>query len=236
MPRFDLRGDDGKLDPLAPFKVLTVMCHPDNRIQRERMLGNVQKETGVGKPRRHALVSKEFIAEVRSADRRAAVAGGLLLTMIQLHRNGERASLNQAILLTAAYLPTWQQPQGPYWSKTSHLDHHPHSKAKMLQAYNRYRSVAHLWAAMLHGQQHNRQDIWPGSPETLPIFIAYAEAILDLACCVPSPARGRRFAMSSSDAWRFTIPELRPVALDISPLDDEQLAILNDQKHGKQLM
>ena len=26
-----------------------------------------------------------------------------------------------------------------------------------------YRSVAHLWAAALHGQQHDREDIWPGS-------------------------------------------------------------------------
>ena len=32
------RQEDGTLDPLAPFKVLTVMCHPNNRIQREKML------------------------------------------------------------------------------------------------------------------------------------------------------------------------------------------------------
>ena len=82
MPRFDLRQDDGTLDPLAPFKVLTVMCHPQNRIQREKMLGNIQKETGEGKPRRHPLTSEEFISEVRRIDRRAAIAGGLLLTMI----------------------------------------------------------------------------------------------------------------------------------------------------------
>ena len=55
MPRFDLRQDDGTLDPLAPSKVLTVMCHPNNRIQREKMLGNIQKVTGEGKPRRHPL-------------------------------------------------------------------------------------------------------------------------------------------------------------------------------------
>jgi hypothetical protein len=236
MPRFDLRQDDGTLDPLAPFKVLAVMCHPTNRIQREKMLGSIQKETGQGRPRRRPLTSQEFMAEVRRVDRRAAIAGSLLLTMIQLHCNGERASLNQAILLAAAFLPTWQQPQGPYWSKTCHLDHHPHSKAKMLEAYNRYRSVAHLWAAVLHGQQHNRQDIWPGSPNTLPTFVAYTEAILDLACRLPSLTRGRRFAMSRSEAWRFTIPRVQPVILDVSPLDDEQLAILNDQENLIALM
>ena len=100
----------------------------------------------------------------------------------------------------------------------------------MLEAYNKYRSAAHLWAAMLHGQQHNRQDIWPGSPESLPTFIGYAEGILDLACRIPSLARGRRFAMRRSEAWRFTIPGIKPDALDISPLDDAQLAILNDQE------
>ena len=79
---FDLRQNDGTLDPLAPFKVLTVMCHPNNRIQREKMLGNIQKETGEGNPRRHPLTSEDFIDEVRRVDRRAAIGGGLLLTMI----------------------------------------------------------------------------------------------------------------------------------------------------------
>jgi hypothetical protein len=48
MPRFDLRQNNGTLDPLASFKALAVMCHPHNRVQREKMLGNIQLETGVG--------------------------------------------------------------------------------------------------------------------------------------------------------------------------------------------
>ena len=54
MPRFDLRQDDGTLHPLAPFKVLAVMCHPIDRIRREKMLGTIEKETGVARPRRRA--------------------------------------------------------------------------------------------------------------------------------------------------------------------------------------
>jgi hypothetical protein len=50
MPLFDLRQDDGTLDPLAPFNVLAVMSHPNDRIRREKMLGIVQQETGKGKP------------------------------------------------------------------------------------------------------------------------------------------------------------------------------------------
>jgi len=110
MPRFDLRQDDGTLDALAPFKVLTAMCHPNDRLQREKMLGTIQKETGEGKPRRHPQTPEEFIHEVRRVDTRAAVAGSLLLAMIQLHSNGYRASLNQAIPLIAALLPEWVQP------------------------------------------------------------------------------------------------------------------------------
>ena len=53
----------------------------------------------------------------------------------------------------------------------------------MLQAYNEFRSVAHFWGALLYGQQHDRQDIWPGALETLPTFLAYAEAILETRLC-----------------------------------------------------
>lgn len=237
MPRFDLRQDDGTLDPLASFKVLAVMCHPDNRVRREKMLGNIQKETGVGQPRCRPLTREAFMVEVRRTDKRAAVAGGLLLTMLQLNHNGYRASLNQAIPLVAPLLPKWQQPQAPYWSNTCHFEHRPHSKASMLQAFNQFQSVAHLWTALLHGQQQERQDIWPGSLQTLPTFLAYADRILDMACSLPPVARDRRRAISRSEAWSFTMPQpLRPVTLEAPPLNDEQLAILNDQEGRKALI
>ena len=237
MPRFDLRQNDGTLDPLASFKVLAVMCHPNHLTQREKMLGSIQKETGVGRSRRRPITREAFMMEVRRTDKRAAVAGGLLLTMLQLHHNGYRASLNRAIPLVAPLLPKWQQPQAPYWSKTCHLEHRPHSKASMLQAFNQFQSVAHLWATLLYGQQHDRPDIWPGSLQTLPTFLAYADRILDMASSLPSFARARRSTISHSKAWSFTIPQRRkPVTLGALPLIDEQLAILNDQESCKALI
>jgi len=236
MPRFDLRQNDGTLDPLAPFKVLAVMCHPKNRIQREKMLGNIEKETGVSRPRRQPMTGEAFMQEVGRTSRRAAVSGGLLLAMLQLHHSGRRPSLNQAILLVSALLPEWKQPQSPYWSRIYHYEHRPHSKTNMLRAYNEFRRVAHFWGALLHGQQDNRQDIWPGSPETLPTFLSYADAFLRMAATLPSFARDRRVAITGSEAWSFTLPEpVATVNLEVMPLNEEQLAILNEQQNDKAL-
>ena len=94
-----------------PSKVLAVMCHPNSRVGRERMLGNIQKETGTGKPRRKPLSSEEFRAEVRRVGRRAGLSlVGLVLTLIQLNANGYGGSLNQALPLIADLLPKWQNP------------------------------------------------------------------------------------------------------------------------------
>src|SRR5262249_20118026 len=144
-----------------------------------------------------------FMQEVQRASRRAAVAGGLLLTMLQLHRNGYCPSLNQAIPLVTARLPKWQQLEGPYWSKTCHFEHRPRPKTTMLQSNNEFRNVTHFWGEFLHGQQHERQDIWSGAPETLPTFLSSSEAILELACPLPSFAGHRRFASTASEVWSF---------------------------------
>jgi len=236
MPRFDLRQDDGTLDPLASFKVLAVMCGPHDRVLREKMLGSVQKESRVGQPRRRPATRQAFWDEIRRADRRAAVAGGLLLTILQLHSNGYRPSLNLAIPLVSALLPTWKQPEGPHWSKTCHFEHWPRAKDSMLRAYDEFRSVAHLWATLLYSEQWGRPDIWPGSLDTLPTFLAYAERILDMSCVVPSPSRDRRFAVTRSEVWSFTIPQrLTPVKLLTLPLNEQQRAILNEQEDAKVL-
>src|SRR5262249_36203713 len=93
----------------------------------------------------------------------------------------------------------------------------------MLRAYNEFRNVSHLWAALIHGEQHGRRDIWPGSVTTLPTFIAHAEALLNLACRLPSFAFGQRFAIRRSEAWQFTIPDLQRINLRVWPLSVEQL-------------
>ena len=106
----------------------------------------------------------------------------------------------------------------------------------MLRALNHFRPVAHFWAAMAYGQQIGREDIWPGAIGTLPTFLAYSKAILELVSALPSLARDRRFAVRRSDAWSFTLPEpVATVKLAVQPLGEEQLAILDEQQTDKAL-
>src|SRR5688572_4190123 len=111
MPVFDLRSDSHSLDAHAPFKVLSVMCYPDRsgRFRRESMIAHIQSETGEGQPRRRPLSREEFFKEVHLHSGRAAVAGSLLMTQLQLHLNGYRASFNRARPLVLALLPLWEQ-------------------------------------------------------------------------------------------------------------------------------
>lgn len=128
MPFFNLHQDDETFKALAPFQVLAVMCHPNSPLSRERMLADIQRGTGQGKPRRRPFSSEEFRAEVRRLSPRASVAGGLLLTMIQLDANGYRGSLKSgpasgrcslAQVATAGRsslverLPRWAPPSRP---------------------------------------------------------------------------------------------------------------------------
>jgi hypothetical protein len=231
MPSFDLRRSQSELDNLAAFKVLAVMCHPSDRAKRERMVALIQSETGEGPARRKPVSNPEFSREINLSLREARVAGGLLLTRIQLHLNGFTPSLNRALPLVRNLLPKWDQPTSSNWSRDAHIGHSSLSRAKMLKAYARFGSVAHFWGAMLHGEQHGRKDIWPGSLETLPKFVAYANSLLDLACAVPSPESIGRFAMTRSKAWSFIIPDhlVETVRLDSLPFSAEQKCILDER-------
>ncbi len=231
MPRFDLRQADETLKPLAPFQVLAVMCCPMDRIRRERMVGDIQATSGTAVPRRQPFSSDEFRREVRLSSLKAFVAGGLLLTRLQLHLNGYRFSLARAMPLVRALLPDWEPPYGGTWPKDASTRQWPHSRRKMLAAYDEYRSVAHLWAALIHGGQCERADIWPGSPETLPAFLSYAEAILELAFQVPTPRREQRFVLTPTEVWKFVIPQklIMHRTLEALPLNEEQLQVLNEQ-------
>ncbi len=79
MPTIDLRDQSRGLQPLAPFKVLAVMCHPSDRTMRQRMLALLHRETGVGTPRRAGLSNEEFYKEVETRKNRGILAGALLL-------------------------------------------------------------------------------------------------------------------------------------------------------------
>lgn len=238
MPRFELRTDGDAVDSLAPFKVLAVMCHPEDVVRREQQLALIQRGSGQGRPRREPLVPNRFNEEVKLAAHRAGVAGGLLLTMLQLQGNGHAATLNCAIPLVSALLPEWTKWDERNWSKESHMSHHPRSRRKMLDAFKSYRTVAHLWAAMIYGGEEGRRDIWPGSIDTLPTFLAYADCFLNMACGLPWRGRDRRFALDRSQSWVFTIPKrfIKSVSLQALPFNEEQICILNEQTSSKSLI
>src|SRR4029078_5594544 len=107
MPRFDLRRDDETLKPLAAFHVLAVMCCPTDRIRRDKMMAHIQAGRGVARPRRHPLSSDEYRSEVRLGALKGVVAGGLLVTRLQLHLNGYRFSLARAMPLVRTRLREW---------------------------------------------------------------------------------------------------------------------------------
>jgi hypothetical protein len=114
MPRFDLRQDQDTLKPLASFQVLTVMCCPTDRIRRERMMGDIEATSGAAVPRRRPFSSEEFRSEVRLSSLRGVVAGGLLLTRLQLYLNGHRFSLDRAMPLVRWLLPVWELRYGGF--------------------------------------------------------------------------------------------------------------------------
>ncbi len=230
MPSFDLKDQSGRLHPLAPFKVLAVMCQPTDHKMRERMLAPVQRETGTQTPRAAGLSPDQIMREVQLRGNRAGLAGGLLLTLLQLRENGFRHSLNRAIPLITSLLERWEQPTGPTWTPDSHVAHRPHSRRKVLGAFNDFLSVAHLWAALIHGGQHQRPDIWPGSNETLPRFLAYAETFALMGSRLTWPGHDRRYTLDRREIWRFHLPDyLRETAcVEALPLNDVQRTVLNE--------
>jgi len=238
MPRFDIRKNDTTLDDLAPFKVLAVMCHPTDLERREEMLALLHTQTGHGNPRQRAVTEDAFHRDVKLWSPRGVVAGGLLLTRLQLHANNRNCSLNQALPLVSATLPKWKQPEGYDWSADAHVGHHPGNLRRMRLTYKRFESVAHLWTALIYGGQEQRDDIWPGTCQTLPTFLSYADCFLKMARSLPTPARDRQPSRMSSKAWVFTVPKHleKTVALKALQLTDEQKHILNERKNRKLLL
>lgn len=220
MPSRDLRAPDNRLVSLAPFIVLGVMCHPRDATARKRMLSTVRKQTGQGKVRVSIMSAPEFLAEVRLHAPRGFAAGFLIMTYLQMHQLNMRASLNAAIIHAHRVLPGWQQLCAPLWSADGHVGHIPTSRRRLLAAFNDYLPATHLWAALLHGLQHGRADIAPDQSSTLPTFLGYADAFLELGSQAPWAGRDRRTVLTRQDAWRFDLPDSLRVEAEISATDE----------------
>ena len=228
MPQFDLRKDDETFIPHAAYKVLAVMLHPTNLIQRERMFAHVSLNSNVrGVNRRRPLSKDEFFSDAQIYSHNAIVAGGLLVTRLQLKHNDHPFSLNRAIPLVRALLPKWQQPFGNSWPTDSSSRSWPRSRRKMLDAWAQFRPAAHLWAALIHiGQHHDALGEWRWGHE-LPTFLAYADAFLEMAGSLPA-FDDQRFVLTREEAWTFLLPQrlLLEKQLIALRLNEQQLAIL----------
>ncbi len=225
MPIFDLRDskDPEKLDTIAVFKLRSVMVFPEDFIEREKFMAMILSETGVGKPRRSAFSQDEAVEKEKIQSRRGAEAGFLVLTCIQLHQNGRVPSFNNAVKIARHALPNWT---GIYQSKFHNVDHSrhlPRARRILQRVSTQYRRVAHLWAAYVHAEQHERRDVLPESNETLAAFLGYAEAIAAMYRDLPIQRRDQRPLNRYADRWRFKIPPhlvIRP-SLRAEPLPDE---------------
>jgi hypothetical protein len=224
--KLSLLDGAGNLDALAAFRVLALMCHPTDLGARRRMLALLHRETGYGTQRVKALDSATFMLTVERHARRAMLAGGLVLTMIQLQHNGETCSVETALALMLPHLPRWEQRSGPEWSSDLDAHHTPHSRRKVLDAFHSHRAVSHLWGALMHIQQHAQDE--PNSDETLALFLAYAEAIAELGASVPWRGNDGPFLLSGKRLWHLVIPVHLRVARPLTalPFTDEQRQLL----------
>lgn len=231
----NLAQNDQTLDTIAVFRVLAVMCHPTDTKRREAMLARIQLETGQGVPRRKAITNEQFRREVNRHARQGALAGSMLLNRLQLLGNGYRPSVNTGVKLIQYLLPEWKQPYLP--SIEDYDEHIPRSRRGILKAIEDYQTVAHLWAAHVHGLEWQRDDIWPGRPATLPIFLAYAEAILDIASSISTPDGPGRTLMSKARAPRFVLPAMIECPyLNPLPFAREMQALIDELRPYKPMM
>ena len=223
MPFRDLRADDGNLDPLAQFIVLALMCFPrqEDKKGRDRMLSTIRAQTGIGKPRSGLITNGDFFKEVDKHAAHAAISGHLLMTCIQHHDLGQDHTLEVAIDLAKKLPDRWKIAYGGDVVDPDKPTHMPHSRRKMMDAFNQYLSVAHLWAAFLYGIQNEREDIAPDINDTLPTFLAYGEEFAQKAAKVPFSSPNRRVLLPDDQRWHFHLPtdSIKTVQIQAIPLD-----------------
>ncbi len=94
MPRLDIRIEGDSLHPLAPFKVLSVMCHPRDRKAQNRMTALLEAQTRVGPASRPRIDEDEYWKHLNAALHSGGnISGALLLNFLQLWGNQRRPLL-----------------------------------------------------------------------------------------------------------------------------------------------
>ena len=205
MPKADFRLRNDALDPLAPVKVLAVMCHPASPRGREGMLRAAPQSITI--PRNNA--SRELASDIWLRDlwdeflahRRVAVlAGVLVLALTQLRTLNRRGESGLLLSLAAGIAQQWEQ------MLDGDVPAAARSEADILATFQAYRSVSHLWAALVYGGLKKRPDIEPFSAQSLPTFLAYGEEIARLAAGVPWEGRPAELELDPEALWTFMLP------------------------------
>ncbi len=212
MPICDLCTSDEELDRLAMFRVLAVMVEPRNETARTQILTRIEKDTKINPDRRPRFSTDELWAFVRPRLHKGVIVGDLLLYLIQTKREFGRTSLNLALAIIRTATPRWEQPVGAEWHDKRHEGRLNQDRRTILGSFKRYQPVAHLWAAFVISETEKLPDFGPDSNETLPNFLALAEAIakeaqgIYLQKSVRPGSRAKQAALPRASMWRFKLP------------------------------
>jgi len=212
LPRADFRYGVNSLDPLALVKLLAVMCHPTDPRGREAMLRQQPVSITIARHQAPGFGTMEASADAlwsAFAEHKtvAGLAGAYCLALAQLSalgRNGEAAAaLHLAVNIagqweTALRAEAAVQPAG----RSS-----PRAEAEIRDAFERYRGVSHLWAALVYGAVHGRRDITPTGLHAMALFLAYSTEIARLACALRWADADGPLPLSPSTLWTFILPD-----------------------------
>lgn len=207
---FRLRGD--AFDPLAPVKVLAVMCHPTDVRNREGMLRalpsriTIPRGQGAGEMASD-LWLRELWDEYAIYRRQGGLAGALVLALTQVRSLNCRADPEIVLTLAARIAQQWMQLVDLETPGTVKAPSAAPSEAAIVEAYRAFATVAHLWAALVYGALRKQPELQPHKTQTLPTFLAYAEEIARLASSVEWEGGASELAFTAEAAWNFILPE-----------------------------
>ncbi len=212
MPRADFRIKGDALDPLAPVKVLAVMCHPSDARGREVILRRIPEKITVSRYQRAQGYSdepwfREIWAEFRKHRQSGALAGALALALGQQSIAGRSGMADFVMQLATSIAVEWIQVVDLEAETQFGLQSALPSEAQIASAFHRYRGVCHLWAALVYGRLKYRQNITPLSTQTLPTFLAFAEEIARLATASGWPREEPATTLTADALWSFILPE-----------------------------
>ena len=219
MLRLDLRHSDGSLHPLAHWRIIAYMTYPGNRAQRHRFI-KLGEELYRAPDEQQA---QRAFAQIRPAFLEGAVAGDLLLYLLQLHEHHRLASLNRALRLVRAAilhhadrplrgLPPAEELTGREWhAARKALGLRAIHRPTLLKIFWRFRPVAHLWAAFLLAEYLDRPNLdFLRAPANIPRLAALSHALARRAAKVPLWSKQRERVLPPRLACKVFVPDAHP--------------------------